>query len=143
MPQDLAHAQGRPPAEPVSEQVGKVDVDLMVVYAHNEDNRVDAELTPVMQNLRFLRFSGFTLQDRFSDALGVNQEATWSIVGGRKMKVKLLSRDDKQAKVRVRMFKGEEKVLDTTVSIHRDKSFMLGGPKHEEGALVFALSVAY
>ena len=139
-----AHAQQRPnpPAAPQSHS-GKVDVQLMVVYAHNEDNKTDADLKPVMQNLRFLRFSGYRLQDKFGSPLAINQESTYNIVGGRKLKLKLLSRDEKQAKVRVRMYKSDEKVLDTTVSIHRHKSFMLGGPKHDKGVLVFAVTVEY
>jgi hypothetical protein len=136
----------RPPADaPPSAKapVGKVGVELMVVHAHNEDGKVDPRLTGIMQNLRFIKFKGFRLLDTHPASLGPAQESTFSIVGGRQIRVQLLERDAKQAKVRVRMFSGDAKVLDTTVSIHRNRSFMLAGPKHNGGVLIFAVSVKY
>jgi hypothetical protein len=124
------------------ESVGKVGIEVMVIHANNS-GRVDPNLRAVMQNLRFTKFSGFSLLSKVPSQLGVGQESSISIVGGRKLKVNLLERDDKQAKVRVRLFSGERKVLDTTVSIHRNRSFMLMGPKHEDGVLILALSVRY
>lgn len=147
-----AAAQTRPPPRPganvVAQQqgpkvaVGKVSTEVMVIHANNS-GRVDPELRAVMQNLRFMKFSGFSLLNKVPTQLGVSQESSISITGGRKLKVTLIQRDDKQAKVRVRLFNGEAKVLDTTVSIHRNRSFMLMGPKHNDGVLILALSVRY
>jgi hypothetical protein len=147
-----AAAQTRPPPRPgstvVAQQqgpktpVGKVSTEVMIIHANNS-GRVDPELRSVMQNLRFMKFSGFSLLNKVPTQLGVNQESSVSITGGRKMKVTLIQRDEKQAKVRVRLFNGEAKVLDTTVSIHRNRSFMLMGPKHNDGVLILALSVRY
>ena len=122
--------------------VGKLSAEVMVIHANNS-GRVDPDLRAVMQNLRFTKFSGFSLLNKVPSQLGVGQEASVSITGGRKLKVNLVERDDKQAKVRVRLFSGERKVLDTTVSIHRNRSFMLMGPKHADGVLILALSVRY
>ena len=122
--------------------VGKLSAEVMVIHANNS-GRVDPDLRAVMQNLRFTKFSGFSLLNKVPSQLGVGQEASVSITGGRKLKVSLIERDEKQAKVRVRLFSGERKVLDTTVSIHRNRSFMLMGPKHNDGVLILALSVRY
>jgi hypothetical protein len=147
-----ANAQPRPPTRPsssvVAQQqspkapVGKVSTEVLVIHANNS-GRVDPELRAVMQNLRFMKFSGFTLLNKVPTQLGVGQESSLSVTGGRKLKVSLIARDETQAKVRVRLFSGERKVLDTTVSIHRNRSFMLMGPKHEDGVLILALSVRY
>ena len=147
----MAFADPRPPVPganaAVAQQrakapVGKVSTEVMVIHANNS-GRVDPDLRAVMQNLRFTKFSGFSLLNKVPAQLGMGQEASVSITGGRKLKVNLIERDEKQAKVRVRLFSGERKVLDTTVSIHRNRSFMLMGPKHNEGVLILALSVRY
>lgn len=114
----------------------------MVVHARTDTTKVDPALEPIMQNLKFLPFQGFSLLEQYTSSLGPEQETTWS-AAGRRMKVELLSRDEKQARIRVVLLNGDKRVLDTTVSIHRNKSFMLAGPKHLEGVLVFALSVRY
>jgi hypothetical protein len=41
------------------------------------------------------------------------------------------------------MYTAKNKILDTTVSIHRNKSFMVAGPKHEDGVLVLPLTARY
>ncbi|MBT3222378.1 MAG: hypothetical protein HN348_25170 [Proteobacteria bacterium] len=139
-PPDPSHPSAQAPRRPAA---GKVGVELMVVHAHNDNNRVDPQLNSIMQNLRFIKYQGFSLLDRFPSQLGIQQEAAFSVAGGRKLKVQLLERDDRQAKVRVRMFSGDDKILDTTVSIHRNRSFMLAGPKYENGVLILSVNVEY
>ncbi len=153
---ELGWAQGRPPPpgrQPVPTQpvpqpqappmAKKVQVDVMVVYANNESNRVDPSLEPVMQQLRFTPFKSFTRLQTQSSSLEVGEEASFSIAGGRRIKIELLSRDEKQAKIRLRMFTNGEKKLDTTVSIWRNRSFMVAGPHHQEGRLVLPITVRY
>lgn len=153
---EVGWAQGRPPLpgrQPVPTKSApatqpepmarKVQVDLMVVYANNESNKVDPSLEPVMQQLRFTPFKSFTLLQNQTSSLEVGEEANFSIAGGRRIKIELLSRDEKQAKIRLRMFTGGEKKLDTTVSIWRNRSFMVAGPHHQEGRLVLPITVRY
>lgn len=140
-PQAAPLQQSAPSREaPVS---GKVSVEMMVIYAHNEDNRVDPALRGVMQQLKNFRFSGYKLLENHPTQLAVGQETSFALPGGRKIKMELLDRDDQQARIRIRMFSGSDKVLDTTVSIHRNRSFMIGGPSYEAGKLILPVSVRY
>lgn len=122
---------------------GKVNVEVMVVHASNTHNRVDPSLQPVMQHLRFLSFKGFKMLSKDAKGIGVGQDHTYSVAGGRRVKVKLIERDVKRAKIRIEMYNAKNKILDTTVSIHRNKSFMVAGPKHEGGVLVLPLTARY
>ncbi len=137
-----AVAQDKPSAAAAPVQ-GKVEVDVRVVRADHSKS-VDAELKPLMKQLTFTRFTGFKLLATYPAHLAVGGDATFSLVGDRKLKVDLLERDAKRAKIRIRLFNGsKDKVLDTTVSIPRDKSFVIGGPKLKDGALVLPVTVSY
>jgi hypothetical protein len=125
---------------PVAEKVG---VEVMVVHGSDAYERVDPALKSVMQHLRFLNFRGFKLLDRQQKTLGIGDRRAFDITGERTVRVELLARDARQAKLRVQMFNQRGKILDTTVSIHRNKSFMVAGPKHEDGVLVLPLTARY
>ncbi|MBN2799459.1 MAG: hypothetical protein JXX28_09965 [Deltaproteobacteria bacterium] len=147
-----AWAQGRPPPGarpvPVAQRAPapiaeSVDIEMLVVYATNEGDRVDPELRPVMQQLRFTRYRSFTRLETHPASLRAGEEATFTIAGDRRVKLQLLSHDPEQAKLRLSMFNQEGKLLDTTVSIHRNRSFMVAGPRYEQGVLILPISVSY
>lgn len=150
-----AWAQGRPPVPgraPVpSRQTGdadvpiarKVAVEVMVVYATNSGDRVDPELRSVMQQLRFTRYRSFTRLETHDASLRAGEESAFTIAGGRRVKIELITHDAEQAKIRLRMFNDGGKLLDTTVSIHRNRSFMVAGPRHEDGVLIIPITVRY
>ncbi|MCO4744187.1 MAG: hypothetical protein KC912_05325 [Proteobacteria bacterium] len=120
-----------------------VTVELLVVHATNQHRNVDASLKSVERHFKFLNYTGFTRLDRDSESLGVGDQTTVTVVGGRSMKVTLIEVDDRAAKLRVQLYKNTSKLLDTTVSIHRNRSFMVAGPQHDGGMLVFPLTVSY
>ncbi len=134
------HQASGPRNGPVS---GKVAVRVMVVHAHNEDNKIAPELRGLERQLGFLKYSGFKVIEIHPSQLGPGGDNAFSVAGGRRMNVQLVSRDAKQAKMRLRMFKGNEKIVDTTVSIPRNKSFMIGGPNYKGGKLIFPVTVSY
>jgi hypothetical protein len=146
-----AIAQGRPapsrpaPSAPAAPMASKVSVEIMVVHASNKYDRTDAALAPVMKHLRFLQaqYSGFKLLSKESRPVAVGGEHTFSVVGGRRVKVNVVERNPSQVKVRIRMFNESGAMLDTTVSIHRNKSFMVGGPKYDDGVLILPLTARY
>jgi len=138
-----ANALQRQPIQLAQTVSGKVNIEVMVVHASNTHNRVDPALQPVMQHLRFLNFKGFKMLSKEARGIGTGQEHTYTVAGGRRVKIRLIDRDAKRAKIRIEMFNAKNKILDTTVSIHRNKSFMVAGPKHEGGVLVLPLTARY
>jgi hypothetical protein len=116
----------------------------MCVRASNANDRVDAELKPILQQLKFTRYTGFHLIDTQRRSLESGQETTFNIEGERKIRIELLSHDETAAKLRIRMFNAQgRQQLDTTVSIHRNRSFMVAGPKVGEDVLILPVSVRY
>ena len=137
-------APPRPAARPPQPVTGKVEIEVMVVHATNSHQRVDPRLGGVMKSLQFLKFQGFDLLATNTEALAVGQEATFSVVGGRRIRVQLVSRDERQATLRIRMFNSSDNQrIDTTVSVHRNRSFMVAGPRHRDGVLILPVSAKY
>lgn len=139
-----AMAQARPtPVKHTSvPAAGKVGMQLKVVHANNS-GKVDPQLRSVVDNFKFTRYNGFHLLNTHDAKLGPGQGATFAVAGGRKVKVTLVSRDARAAKVRVVMTNAKGKILDTTVSIHRNRAFFIAGPDYNGGKLVLPLTVRY
>lgn len=140
-----AVAQPAPPRKsaPAARATQSVTVELLVVHATNAHSNVDASLKPVERHFKFLNYTGFSRLDRHSESLAIGDQTSVSVVGGREMKITLIDVNDTAAKLRVQLFKNTSKLLDTTVSIHRNRAFIVGGPQHDGGVLVFPLTAAY
>lgn len=134
---DAAEPSDQRPMKP------RVEVELMVVHATNAHDKVDPRLRPVLQHLRFLQFRGFSLLSLDEQHIAVGSGHTFSIVGERRVTIDVVERDPVQAKLRVRMFNDRGMFLDTTIRIHRHKSFMVGGPDHDDGKLLLPITVHY
>lgn len=138
-------AQAQPAPAPVAptEAIGKVSVDVMFIHATNADNRVDAQLTNVVQHFRHLPFTGFHFLSSELSGLAIGQSRSITAPGGRRLQLDALSANSAEAKLRFQMFRADQKVLDLTFSVHRNKAFIVGGPSYEDGKLVFVVNVKY
>lgn len=136
----LAQTRTAPDVEVANAPTAKATIEVMVVHATNEEY-VDPRLQKVMRNLKSTRYTGFKLLSDDTARLSVGGDTTVSMVGNRRLKVTLVEKIDGSAKVRIRMFKDDEKVLDTTMSIPDGKYVMIAGPNHKEGKLVIPVGV--
>ncbi|TVQ91019.1 MAG: hypothetical protein EA397_11020 [Deltaproteobacteria bacterium] len=121
----------------------KVEIEVMVVHATNAHSQVDPRLKPVLQHLKFLQFEGFQLISLEEKHLAVGSGHTFEIVGDRQVKIDVIERNETQVKLRVRMSNARGMFLDTTIRIHRNKSFMVGGPDHDGGKLLLPITAHY
>lgn len=142
---DVAIAQGSraQAAQPVRATANRVGVEIMVVHATTSPKPVDPRLKDIMKQLQFTNFKGFKLLNEQDAQLADGGDVAVNVAGGRKLKVQLLSHNDASAKLRIRMFKEGNKILDTTVNIRRNKAFLIGGPNFQGGKLVLPITVKY
>jgi len=147
-----AYAQGRPPpiggssslvAPTTATLPAKVSIDTMVVHATNAHSQVDSRLASMMPHLQHLSYTGYTVLDSRRDELSPGGEASFTVAGDRRVTVQLIERDGTQARIRVGMYSGSRRLLDTTVSIHRNKSFIVAGPEYEGGVLMLPMTARY
>lgn len=60
------------------------------------------------------------------------------------MEVTVLGKDDRRVKMRVEVTGGKGgKLLDTTLSVNRNGTFIVAGPKYKDGVLVLPLTAKY
>lgn len=142
-----AWAQGRPgggrPAPSQQQRAGRVNVQMLVVHATDSEQGIDPRLQSYASSFRYFKYKGYRLLSTQDADLAVDADASFSIEGGRRVRVTLLSRDEANARVRVEMSGGEGKLLDTTVKINRDGTFIVGGPKYKDGILILPLRASY
>jgi hypothetical protein len=122
---------------------GRVTIEVQVVHASDSADGVDPRLKSLASSLRYLKFKGYRLLSAPSATLKAGADASFPLEGGRELSVTLVERDDARARVRVRIVRGAERMLDTTVSINRDGTFIVAGPAYEDGILVLPLRAHY
>ncbi len=150
-----ALAQSRPTRSPPAAQgvgkadsevkAGKLKVEVRVVYATTDHSRVDARLGELTRYLSNLKYTGYELIETESAQLAVDGSTSFALAGGRKVKVSVLSKDERRSKLRVQILesKGGSKLLDTTLTINRNGTFIVAGPKYKHGILVLPLTITY
>ncbi len=120
----------------------KADLEVLVVHG-DESGKIDARLKPIMRHLRYMPHTGYRLLRRDDRFLGVGADHAFELVDGLKLKVSLVSLTGTQAKIRVEMFHGEARKMDSVLAVHRNKAFLIAGPKHEDGELILAITPKY
>lgn len=121
-----------------------VTVGMMVVHATDAHSNVDDRLGNLTRYLSHMRFTGYELLGTHQASLEPGASETFSIQGSREMTITLLSKDDKQVRLRVQITAGRgSKLVDTTLSIARNGTFIVAGPKYKDGILVLPLTARY
>jgi len=137
-------AQGRAGGDKAGQQAARVTLELPVVHATSAHSRVDPRLKDVARYLKNLRYTGYELLGTQRAQLSNKGSQTFAIVGNRKVKVELLQREAERVRVRVRITgaKGAN-LLDTTLWVNRNGTFIVAGPRHKDGILVLPLTARY
>jgi hypothetical protein len=132
-------------AEAGSQQAQSVTVELMVVHAVDSGKEAfDPQLNSLKKHFKNYNFSEITLIDSQSGRLEDNTAKTFAIEGNRKVTVSMLSHNDKSARLKVVILEGkDQKILDTTLSINRNGTLIVAGPKYKGGILFLPISAKY
>jgi hypothetical protein len=121
---------------------GKIRLEVMVVIG-TPTGPVDPRVQDLARQFADLNIRGLRVHTSTALVLGEGQSGVVALGGGRKLELQLLSRTPQAARVRIQMSSGAQKKLDTTVSIPRNRSFVVGGPKLDEGKLIVPITAKY
>lgn len=121
-----------------------IKIEMMVVHAHTKNEVVHPNVKPLMKYFSSYRYSGFDLIDTKSVRLEDDGSKSFTIQGNRKITIRLLSHDDSKARLKVTILGGKGKrLLDTTMLVSRNGTFIVAGPKFKEGILILPVTATY
>lgn len=131
-------------ADNTSAEVAAVNLEMIVVYATDSNTAVDPQVRPLMKYFRNYKFTGFSLLDSQVAKLNDNTARTFPIEGNRKVTITLLSHTETKVRCKVTIVEGKnKKILDTTININRNGTFIVAGPKYKDGVLFLPISMKY
>ncbi len=125
-------------------KAGKVDLEVRVVYATTDHDRIDPALEKLRRKMSHFKYTGFEQLDLRTLQVSGKGRETFGVVGGRKVEVELLSKTDEKARMRLRMLdKGGRTIVDITFSVRRNGEAIVAGPRHKNGILVLPVKASY
>ncbi len=123
---------------------GKAEVRILAVRAGQGEPHVDPQLRALVRHLAYLRHDRYELVTKTRGIVGPGSSGlVFRVPDGPRIEVTLRELEGDRAKVRVRMFRGTDKVADTTVAIQNHGTFILTGPKYRGGTLILPIRVDY
>ncbi len=121
----------------------RVNVQILVVHATTGKPHMDPALHRWSRQMSHLRYDNFKVLERFAADLVPERPKSFTVSGGRVVTVTLLKRDPQRARLRIQMYRKNQKLVDTTVAVARDGTFIVAGPRHAEGILVLPITASY
>jgi hypothetical protein len=119
-----------------------VSLQAQVIYAANESGGVDSRLGNLAENLRkTFRYSMYQLLDSPKGSPTLNQTWKADLPDNRSLEVTPTAIEEGQYNLKVRVVgTGGQPAVNTTVRLRRGSTVLVGGPSHQKGVLIIALS---
>lgn len=136
--------RGKRPNANRAVQGDRVRVQVMLVHATSGQPYMDPALQRWGRHLRHLRYDSYRLLERRRAALLPQGSRSFEIMGDREISVSLLRKNEQNARLRVQMYRRGQKLVDTTVTVNRNGTFIMAGPAHKDGGiLVLPITASY
>jgi len=123
---------------------GKVDVSVRTVLASQGSPFIDPELSGLVEELRSLfRYSSYRLLSKDRLALNTQETGIVSLPGQRMLKVTPTSLQGKRVELQLVILKKDKQIFETVIQLLNNGSIIVGGPKHQDGSLLFNISASF
>jgi hypothetical protein len=131
-------------AEDSSNKQSIVEVELKVIHGTRSHSNIDPRIKDLMPHLKNYRFTGFKLLKSESAKIPDNEMKHFEISRGKSVTVRVLSHDARKARLEVEVHGAKRrKLLDTRLVVNRSGTFIVAGPKYDQGILFLPLSVQW
>jgi len=128
----------------ISTASAQVPVRMRVIQASNVGQNIDPSLNDVHKELGSLfSFTSYRLLREENLRLSPNQPVTITAHPGRSMEVTLVGLQRDAAKLRIRVIREAKDILNTQVRLSPGRTVLIGGPRHGEGVVIYALSARF
>lgn len=124
--------------------LGQAQTRIRVIQASNIGHNINPSLRDVYRELGSLfSFTSYRLlRDETLDLI-LNRPVTISAHPGRFMEVSLIGLRRDMAKLRIRVVREERDILNTEVRLLPGRTVLIGGPRHGEGVIIYAVSAHF
>lgn len=140
----LAQSKAKGPTTQVKAPACRdVQIQLMVVHAQEGETFVDPKLTMIEKHLSFLNYDSYRVKGTNRSNLSKGESARFDVEGGRQVEITLVECNPDKVKLKIEMFKADKKLVDTTVSVNRGSTFIVAGPKYQDGILLLPITATY
>lgn len=128
----------------LSAAFAQVQVRMRVIQASNVGQSIDPSLRDVHRELGSLfSFTSYRLLRDDSLNLSPNRPVLITAHPGRFMEVTLVGLRRYVAELRIRVVREERDILNTQVRLSPGRTVLIGGPRHGEGVVIYALSARF
>ena len=119
-----------------------VSLQAQVIYAANQPGGVDNRLGSLAANLqKTFRYSMYQLLDAPKGSATLNQTWRTGLPDNRSLEITPTVIQDAQYNLTVRVLgAGGQPSVNTAVRLHRGATVLVGGPSHQQGVLIIAIS---
>jgi hypothetical protein len=122
----------------VGEEVG---IGIRVILASHQAKGIDARLQDIQKNLGALfNYSSYQLlQERYL-LLAEGQVNKLPLANNKELHIKLIQAQGGTAEIAVEILRSGRGIFKTTAKLKKGGTLLIGGPKHEDGVLILAIS---
>ena len=128
----------------ISTALAQVPVRMRIIQASNVGQNIDPSLKDVHKELGSLfSFTSYRLLREENLRLSPNQPVTITAHPGRFLEVTLVGMQRDAARLRIRVIREGKDILDTQVRLSPGRTVLIGGPRHGEGVVIYAVSARF
>ncbi len=119
-----------------------IRLGVEVIYASNEGQRVDPSLARVERQLRAFRYSSFRQLGSHALVQSIGQQGTVPLPGGRTLLLVPQGVSGGSVVLLASIQGGGKVLLNTELKLANGGTILVGGPVHEAGVLILAITAA-
>lgn len=119
----------------------QVQTRVRVIHASGGTHHIDEGLKDLAAELESVfRYTAYSLIQSRGMTLGYNQKGQVSLPGGRLLIVSPTRIDGQRIQYHISILKENKQMFQTTILLKNRSSLTIGGPRHQDGYLLFNIS---
>ncbi|MDY6951717.1 MAG: hypothetical protein SWE60_09400 [Thermodesulfobacteriota bacterium] len=123
---------------------GPIAIDVKTVLASQESEYLDPRLSSLTKELQSVfRYSSYRLLGEHDVRLTMNETGTVSLPGNRVLKMTALQVMEDRIELKLVILKKKKQIFQTLIKLLNHRSLTVGGPKHQDGVLLFNISASF
>ncbi|MDY6839878.1 MAG: hypothetical protein SWH78_18110, partial [Thermodesulfobacteriota bacterium] len=123
---------------------GNIAIDVKTVLASQESEYRDPKLSSLIKELQSVfRYSSYRLLSEHDVGLTMKETGTVSLPGNRILRITPKQIVEDRIELKLVILKKKEQVFETLIRLLNHRSLTVGGPKYQDGVLLFNISASF